>query len=83
MRGKIREIVRDPVVAEKLSPKQVIGCKRLCVDTGYYATFNRPNVALIDVSEAPIEAITPRGVRVVGASNTRWMRSCSPRASTR
>jgi cation diffusion facilitator CzcD-associated flavoprotein CzcO len=66
VRGKIHEIVRDPVVAEKLSPKQVIGCKRLCVDTGYYATFNRPNVTLVDVSETPIEAITPRGVRVAG-----------------
>ena len=66
VREKIREIVRDPAVAEKLSPKQVIGCKRLCVDTGYYATFNRPNVSLVDVSETPIEAITPRGVRVAG-----------------
>jgi cyclohexanone monooxygenase len=66
VRAKIREIVRDPAVAEKLSPKQVIGCKRLCVDTGYYAAFNRPNVSLVDVSETPIEAITPRGVRVAG-----------------
>jgi cation diffusion facilitator CzcD-associated flavoprotein CzcO len=66
VRGKIREIVRDPAVAEKLSPKQVIGCKRLCVGTGYYATFNRPNVTLVDVSETPIEAITPSGVRVAG-----------------
>jgi cyclohexanone monooxygenase len=66
VRGKIREIVRDPAVAEKLSPRQVIGCKRLCVDTGYFATFNRPNVSLVDVSETPIEAITPRGVRVAG-----------------
>jgi cation diffusion facilitator CzcD-associated flavoprotein CzcO len=64
VRGKIREIVRDPAVAEKLSPKQVLGCKRLCVDSGYYATFNRPNVTLVDVSETPIEAITPRGIRV-------------------
>ena len=66
VRGKIRAIVHDPVVAEKLSPKQVIGCKRLCVDTDYYTTFNRPNVSLVDVSETPIEAITPRGVRVAG-----------------
>jgi cyclohexanone monooxygenase len=66
VRRKIREIVRDPAVAEKLSPKQVIGCKRLCVDTGYYATFNRPNVTLVDVSETPIEAITPRGIRAAG-----------------
>ena len=41
VRGKIRETVHDPEVAELLSPKGVIGCKRLCVDTGYYETFNR------------------------------------------
>jgi cyclohexanone monooxygenase len=63
VRGKIREIVRDPAVAEKLSPKQVIGCKRLCVDTGYYETFNRPNVTLVDVNEDPIEEILPHGLR--------------------
>ncbi len=64
VRGKIREIVRDPAVAELLSPKQVIGCKRLCVDTGYFETFNRPNVSLVDISETPITAITPTGVQV-------------------
>jgi cation diffusion facilitator CzcD-associated flavoprotein CzcO len=69
VRRKISAIVRDPVVADKLLPKQVIGCKRLCVDTGYYATFNRPNVSLVDVSETPIEAITPRGVRVAGVEH--------------
>jgi cyclohexanone monooxygenase len=66
VRAKIRAIVRDPALAEKLTPRQVIGCKRLCVDTNYYATFNRPNVSLVDVSSTPIE-ITPRGVRVGGA----------------
>ena len=44
-----------------LSPRNVIGCKRLCVDTGYWETFNRPNVTLVDVSGEPIEAITPTG----------------------
>jgi cation diffusion facilitator CzcD-associated flavoprotein CzcO len=63
IRGKIREIVRDPKVAEMLIPTQVVGCKRLCVDTGYYQTFNRPNVTLVDVSRAPIEEITPHGLR--------------------
>jgi cyclohexanone monooxygenase len=63
VRGKIREIVRDAAVAEKLSPKQVIGCKRLCVDTGYYETFNRPNVTLVDVNEDPIEEILSQGLR--------------------
>jgi cyclohexanone monooxygenase len=65
-RGKIREIVKDPAVAERLTPTNVMGCKRLCVDTGYYATFNRDNVQLIDVSESPIEEITPRGLRAGG-----------------
>jgi len=69
VRGKIRGIVRDPAVAELLSPKQVIGCKRLCVDTDYYATFNRPNVRLVDISETGIDEVTPRGVRVDGASH--------------
>ena len=63
-RAKIRSIVRDPAVAEALCPRDYpLGTKRLCVDTGYYATFNRDNVTLIDVRRAPIEAITPRGVR--------------------
>ena len=64
VRGKIREIVKDPATAEKLSPRSFpIGSKRLCVNTGYYDTFNRDNVALVDLSEEPIEAITPAGVR--------------------
>ncbi|MCW5747373.1 MAG: NAD(P)/FAD-dependent oxidoreductase [Alphaproteobacteria bacterium] len=66
VRGKIREIVKDPAVAEALSPRNVIGCKRLCVDTGYWETFNRPNVTLVDVSDRPIEAITATGVRANG-----------------
>ena len=66
VRGKIREKVEDPQVAELLAPKNTIGCKRLCVDIGYYETFNRPNVELIDVSEEPIEAITAHGVRARG-----------------
>jgi cyclohexanone monooxygenase len=51
-------------VAELLCPDTVVGCKRLCVDTGYLATFNRENVTLVDVSETPIDEITARGVRV-------------------
>jgi cation diffusion facilitator CzcD-associated flavoprotein CzcO len=66
VRGKIRAKVKDPAVAELLAPKTVIGCKRVCIDIGYFETFNRPNVTLVDVSERPIEAITPRGVTVAG-----------------
>ena len=62
VRGKIRGIVKDPATAARLTPRQPIGCKRLCVDTDYYATFNRPNVRLVDLGEAPIEAITAAGV---------------------
>ena len=66
VRGKIRGKVEDPRLAELLAPKNTIGCKRLCIDIGYYETFNRPNVALVDVSESGIEAITRQGVRVRG-----------------
>ena len=62
VRTKIHEIVKDPVTAEKLTPTQVIGCKRLCLDSGYYDTFNRDNVSLIDVGATPIEQLTPQGL---------------------
>ncbi|CAB3733780.1 flavin-containing monooxygenase [Paraburkholderia rhynchosiae] len=65
VRSKIRATVRDPNVAELLCPKRELrfGTKRLCVDTGYYETFNRPNVTLVDVKTAPIEEVTHRGLR--------------------
>ena len=63
VRGKIRDAVRDPDVAERLSPDQVIGCKRLCIDTDYYDTFNAPHVHLVDLQDTPIQEITPAGIR--------------------
>jgi cation diffusion facilitator CzcD-associated flavoprotein CzcO len=66
VREKIHQIVRDPAVADLLSPTQVIGGKRLCIDSGYYETFNRANVRLVDLRKAPIEAITPQGLRSGG-----------------
>jgi cyclohexanone monooxygenase len=63
-REKIQSIVKDPALAELLTPKTYpLGTKRLCVDTGYYDTFNRDNVTLVDVRTAPIEEITPEGLR--------------------
>jgi cyclohexanone monooxygenase len=63
-REKIRATVRDPAVAETLVPQHYpVGTKRLCVDTDYYATFNRDNVTLIDIRKTPIEAITPHGLK--------------------
>ena len=58
--------MRDPETARLLSPTHPIGCKRMCVDTGYYETFNRPNVRLVDVSQHPIDEITPAGLRTDG-----------------
>ncbi|WP_373086000.1 flavin-containing monooxygenase [Sneathiella sp.] len=63
VRRKIRETVKNPDVAELLSPKTVVGCKRMCVDTNYYRTYNRPNVTLFDVSSLPIDEITKKGIR--------------------
>jgi cation diffusion facilitator CzcD-associated flavoprotein CzcO len=64
VRTKIRERVKDPVVAEKLVPKDhPFGSKRLPCESGYYEVYNRDNVLLVDVREAPIERITPRGIQ--------------------
>jgi len=61
---KIRAVVKNPAVAEKLCPKNhPFGTKRPCVDIGYYETFNRENVDLVDISETPITAFTPTGLR--------------------
>jgi cyclohexanone monooxygenase len=68
IRGKIRQIIKDPAVAAKLLPTAALACKRICVDTGYYDTYNRPNVTLVDVRAAPIEAVTPTGLRTADAS---------------
>ena len=66
LRSKIRTQVRDPEVAALLIPRSVVGCKRICLDTDYFATFNRPNVTLVDISAAPIEEVTRTGLRTGG-----------------
>ena len=63
VRNKIRQIVEDPEVAEQLCPDTKIFCKRVCADTGYFATFNRDTVHLVDVNAAPIVEITEHGLR--------------------
>ena len=61
---KIRSLVKDPALAEKLLPRTFpFGTKRLCLDTDYYATFNRDNVELVDIRETPIERITRDGIQ--------------------
>jgi cation diffusion facilitator CzcD-associated flavoprotein CzcO len=62
VRSKIADIVKDPETAHNLMPSQVLGCKRLIIDTGYYETFNRDNVTLVPVDSHPIEHITSSGI---------------------
>jgi len=65
--SKIREIVRDPLTAEKLTPKDYpVGTKRICLDSDYYATFNRDNVSLVDLRTESILEFTPTGIRTAG-----------------
>jgi len=67
LKRKIRSTVKDPVVAERLIPKTyAYGTKRQPLDTNYYETFNKDNVLLVDASDAPIEEITPTGIRAGG-----------------
>jgi cyclohexanone monooxygenase len=67
VRGKIGEIVTDPETARLLQPdSHPIGTKRICIDTDYFATFNRPNVSLVDIKSNPIQEITANAVRVGG-----------------
>jgi cyclohexanone monooxygenase len=64
VREKIAEIVRDPQTAKLLQPNNhPIGSKRICVDTDYFATFNRSNVTLVDIRSNPIEKILSNAVR--------------------
>lgn len=62
VREKIAQTVKDPKTAELLQPRHTIGCKRICIDTNYYETYNRPNVSLVDISGAGIDHVTPQGV---------------------
>ena len=61
IRRKIAEIVKDPDTARKLTPNDAYARRPLC-DTGYYDTFNRPNVSLVNVKENPIVRVTQEGI---------------------
>jgi len=67
LKRKIRRIVKDPIVAEKLTPKHAFGTKRTPLDTNYYETFNKDNVLLVDANiDGPIEQINEKGIRAGG-----------------
>ncbi len=59
----VARIVRDPETAASLVPVHPFACKRPIIDQGYYETFNRDNVTLVDLRESPIREVTPTGIR--------------------
>ncbi|MCX7322671.1 MAG: NAD(P)/FAD-dependent oxidoreductase, partial [Hyphomicrobiales bacterium] len=64
LRDKIKQVVEDPVVAEKLTPRDHgFATKRPPIDSGYFETFNRDNVLLVDIKAEPIVEVTPSGIR--------------------
>jgi cation diffusion facilitator CzcD-associated flavoprotein CzcO len=68
IRSKIRETVKDPDTAELLTRQDYpFATKRPLVDTGYFETFNRDNVSLVDASSSSIQEITPKGLRTQDA----------------
>ncbi len=62
VRGKIREIVKDPETADKLMPDHFVITKRPILDDGYFECYNRDNVTLVDLREESIERFTPTSV---------------------
>jgi cation diffusion facilitator CzcD-associated flavoprotein CzcO len=61
---KIRGRVKDQAVAERLIPKNHgFGTRRVPLETRYYEVYNQPNVKLVDITETPIERITPEGIK--------------------
>ena len=64
IRTKIGQIVNDPERAKLLSPQHVMGCKRPALENGYFETFNRPNVDLVDISANPIRSISPSAIHL-------------------
>ena len=65
---KIRQRVKDPAIAEKLIPKNHgFGTRRVPLESGYFEVYNQSNVKLIDITETPIERITPTGIKTSAA----------------
>src|SRR5690606_12266563 len=63
VRNRIAEVVKDPQTREDLTPRGYpFGTKRVCMVSGYFETFNRPNVKLVNLKREPIERMTPRGI---------------------
>ncbi|WP_283607840.1 flavin-containing monooxygenase [Mycolicibacterium poriferae] len=59
----VARIVDDPATARALTPSHPFACKRPIIDQGYYETFNRNNVTLVDLRADPIESVCPNGIQ--------------------
>ncbi|HEX4905669.1 MAG TPA: NAD(P)/FAD-dependent oxidoreductase, partial [Acidimicrobiales bacterium] len=60
----VKRIVEDPQTAEDLVPQYPLGCKRTIIDQGYYPTFNRDNVRLVNLRRTPILRVVPEGIEL-------------------
>lgn len=70
VRRKVAEKVRDPKVAASLVPNAYgVGGRRLCVDNGFYETFNRDNVTLVDLREQPLVGMTEKGFKTTAGEH--------------
>ena len=58
----VARIVKDPQTAAALVPDYPFACKRPIIDQGYYETFNRDNVTLVDLRREPIREVTRTGI---------------------
>jgi cation diffusion facilitator CzcD-associated flavoprotein CzcO len=69
---KIRAVIDDPAIAELLIPNDhPIGTKRICTDSNYFQTFNKPNVSLISVRATPIESVDAAGINTAGIDKSK------------
>lgn len=68
VRDKIRARIHDRELAEKLLPYHyTFGTYRVPLELGYYEAYNRDNVELVDVKNAPIERFTESGLKTAAA----------------
>jgi cation diffusion facilitator CzcD-associated flavoprotein CzcO len=69
---KVRAVIDDPAVADLLIPTDhPIGTKRICTDSNYFQTFNKPNVSLVSVRATPIESVDAAGINTTGINKAK------------
>jgi cation diffusion facilitator CzcD-associated flavoprotein CzcO len=62
-RQRVKERVSDPAIAELLCAKgHFVGAKRILCEDGYFETYNKDNVSLVDLRSTPIRRVVPSGI---------------------